>query len=49
MRVISDELYANLIKELAKNETVAIFQQLILSPKTEDEKTDETKTQESKK
>ena len=36
MRIISDELYARLIKELAKNEAVAIFQQLLLSPKTDE-------------
>ena len=41
MRIISEELYARLIKELAKNEAVAIFQQLLLSPKT-----DETKSKE---
>lgn len=37
MRIISDELYARLVKELAKNEAVAIFQQLILSPKKDEE------------
>lgn len=36
MRIITDELYARLIKELAKNEAVAIFQQLLLSPKTDE-------------
>lgn len=36
MRIISEELYARLIKELAKNEAVAIFQQLLLSPKTDE-------------
>ena len=36
MRIISDELYASLIKELAKNETVRIFQQLLLSPKKDE-------------
>ena len=41
MRIISDELYARLVKELAKNEAVAVFQQLLLSPKTENK--DETK------
>lgn len=35
MRIISDELYARLVKELAKNEAVAVFQQLLLSPKTD--------------
>ena len=38
MRTISDELHARIIKELAKNETVAVFQQLLLAPKTEEEK-----------
>lgn len=33
MRIISDELYARLVTELAKNEAVAVFQQLLLSPK----------------
>lgn len=36
MRIISDELHARIIKELAKNETVAVFQQLLLAPKTEE-------------
>lgn len=35
MRIISDELFARLVKELAKDEKVAIFQQLLLSPKAE--------------
>lgn len=45
MRTITDELYARLVKELAKNETVAVFQQLLLSPKTEEKQ--EEKTQET--
>lgn len=36
MRIISDELFARLVKELAKDEKVAIFQQLLLSPKKEE-------------
>nr|DAU05665.1 MAG TPA: hypothetical protein [Caudoviricetes sp.] len=36
MRIISDELHARLVRELAKNETVAIFQQLLLVPKQEE-------------
>ena len=36
MRLISDELHARLVRELAKNETVAIFQQLLLAPKQEE-------------
>lgn len=44
MRKISDELYARLVKELAKNETVAVFQQLLLSPKAENENAEEKKT-----
>lgn len=47
MRIISDELYAGLVKELAKNETVAVFQQLLLSPKT-DETGDAEEAAESK-
>lgn len=35
MRIISDELYAMLVHELAKNEAVAVFQQLLLSPKND--------------
>ena len=42
MRVITDELYARLIKELLKNETVAIFQQLLLSAKAEEKQEDKT-------
>ena len=37
MRIISDELYARLVKELAKNEAVAVFQQLLLSTKKDEE------------
>lgn len=36
MRIISDELHARIIKELAKNETVSVFQQLLLAPKTDE-------------
>lgn len=36
MRIISDELFARLVKELAKDEKVAIFQQLLLSPKKDE-------------
>lgn len=42
MRTISDELFARIVKELAKDEKVAIFQQLILSPKTDEAKKIET-------
>ena len=35
MRIISDELYARLVKVLAQDEKVAVFQQLILSQKAE--------------
>ena len=35
MRIISDELYARLVKILAQDEKVAVFQQLLLSQKTE--------------
>lgn len=47
MRIISDELYAGLVRELAKNETVAVFQQLLLSPK-QDETGDAEEAAESK-
>ena len=33
-RIITDSVYAQLVKVLLKNETVALFQQLLLSPKT---------------
>ena len=33
-RIITDSVYAQLVKVLLKNETVAVFQQLLLSPKT---------------
>ncbi len=35
MRIISDDLYARLVKVLAQNENVAVFQQLLLSQKAE--------------
>ena len=35
MRIISDELYARLVKILAQDEKVAVFQQLLLSQKAE--------------
>lgn len=44
MRIISDMLYARIVKELLKNESVATFQELLLSKKAEGEaeaKTDE--------
>ncbi len=41
MRIISDELHAKLVRELAKNETVAVFQQLLLAPKQEESEADE--------
>ena len=37
MRIISDDLYANLIKILAADEKVKLFQQLLLSKKIEAE------------
>ena len=33
-RIITDNIYAKLVAHLAENETVALFQQLLLSPKT---------------
>jgi hypothetical protein len=45
MRIISDELYAYLVKVLAQDEKVAVFQQLILAQRAEPaEKPDEIKT-----
>ena len=35
MRIITDELYARLVKVLAQDEKVAVFQQLLLSQKAE--------------
>ncbi|MBR1713490.1 MAG: hypothetical protein IJ717_00900 [Treponema sp.] len=35
MRIISDKLYARLIKELLKNESVATFRELLLSEKSD--------------
>lgn len=48
MRIITDELFARLVKELAKDEKVAIFQKLLLSEKTEkaDKEQTEEKTEE---
>lgn len=40
MRIISDELYARIVLELSRNESVSVFQQLLLSPK-QDEKTED--------
>ena len=49
MRIISDELYAHLVKVLAQDEKVAVFQQLILAQRAEPaEKPDEIKTVEDK-
>lgn len=49
MRIISEELYAGLIRVLAKDETVAAFQQLLLSPKTAEAERTETKKSETEK
>ena len=38
-RIITDSVYAKLVAHLAENETVALFQQLLLSPKTSEEQT----------
>lgn len=35
MRIITDDLFARLVKLLAQDEKVAVFQQLILSQKAE--------------
>ena len=36
MRIISDMLYARIVKELLKNESVATFQELLLSEKSDE-------------
>ena len=38
-RIITDSLHAKLVKHLAEDETVALFQQLLLSPKTSEAET----------
>lgn len=49
MRIITDELYAQLVKVLAQDEKVAIFQKLLLSQKAEPtDKPDEIKASEGK-
>lgn len=48
-RIITDSVYVQLVKHLAENETVALFQQLLLSPKTseiESENNNSTEEQE---
>lgn len=35
MRIIDDETYAGIIQVLAQDQKVALFQKLLLSPKTE--------------
>lgn len=42
-RIITDSVYAKLVKHLAENETVALFQQLLLSPKTNEINSEEEK------
>jgi hypothetical protein len=37
MRILSDELYAQLVKLLLTDEKVKLFQQLLLAPKTQPE------------
>ncbi len=49
MRIISDELHARIIKELAKNETVSVFQQLLLTPKADEKDAKKEDTQENEK
>lgn len=39
-RIITDSVYAKLVAHLAENETVSLFQQLLLSPKTSDAEKD---------
>lgn len=49
MRIISDELYAKLVQQLAADEKVKIFQQLILAKKIEatDDKKNESEVKEN--
>ena len=47
MRIITDELYARLVKVLAQDEKVAVFQQLLLSQKAEPTETEADKIQKS--
>lgn len=49
MRIISDELHAMLVRELAKNETVAVFKQLLLAPKADEKDAAKEAEQESEK
>lgn len=37
MRIINDELYAQIVKLLLTDEKVKLFQQLLLAPKTQPE------------
>ena len=48
MRILSDELYARVIKKLLQNEDVALFQALVMAPKAEQTADDEIKTSEVK-
>lgn len=45
MRILSDELYARVIKVLMQDENVALFQELVMAPKAEPTD-DETKIKE---
>ncbi|WP_187107385.1 hypothetical protein [Treponema pectinovorum] len=45
MKAITDELYTNLIKVLAEEPKVAIFQQLLLAEKIPDENEENPKEQ----
>ncbi|UTC66018.1 MULTISPECIES: hypothetical protein [unclassified Treponema] len=38
-RIITDQTYARLVKHLSKDEAVALFQELLLSPKTQEAET----------
>ena len=46
-RIITDSVYAKLVEHLAENEKVALFQQLLLSPKTSEAETN-SKSKEEK-
>lgn len=47
MRIISDEVYAGLIKLLAQDEKVALFQKLLLSEKAEIKETKKDESEEN--
>ncbi len=49
MRVISDNVYAELIKELKKDPKVSLFQALVMAPKIEPSAVKQNNTEEGEK